>query len=46
MSSILKIDNLSHRYSGNWAIRDINLEISKTGVVGLLDPMVQESLPP
>lgn len=36
MSSILKIDNLSHRYSGNWAIRDINLEISKTGVVGLL----------
>lgn len=34
--SILKIDNLSHRYSTSWAIRDINLEINQTGVIGLL----------
>ncbi|MEC5145641.1 ABC transporter ATP-binding protein [Chitinophaga sp. 212800010-3] len=36
MSSILKIDRLSHKYSSAWAIRDINMEISQTGVVGLL----------
>jgi ABC-2 type transport system ATP-binding protein len=34
--SILKIENLSHRYSTSWAIRDINLEIDQTGVIGLL----------
>lgn len=34
--SILKIENLSHRYSTSWAIRDINLEINQTGVIGLL----------
>lgn len=34
--SILKIERLSHRYARSWAIRDINMEISKTGVVGLL----------
>ncbi len=33
----LKIEHLSHRYNGaNWAIRDINLEIAHTGIVGLL----------
>lgn len=36
MSSILKIEKLSHKYSTSWAIRDINLEISRPGVVGLL----------
>ena len=36
MSSILKIDRLSHRYGASWAIRDINIEINQTGVVGLL----------
>ncbi|WP_127132310.1 ABC transporter ATP-binding protein [Pseudoflavitalea rhizosphaerae] len=36
MSSILKVENLSHRYSSNWAIRDINLELEQTGIVGLL----------
>lgn len=36
MSSILKIEQLSHKYSSSWAIRDINLEINQTGVVGLL----------
>lgn len=34
--SIVKIERLSHRYSRTWAIRDINLEISQTGVLGLL----------
>jgi ABC-type multidrug transport system, ATPase component len=33
---ILKIENLSHKYSNAWAIRNINLEINKTGIVGLL----------
>lgn len=37
MSFILKTDNLSHRYSNaSWAIRNINLEIEQSGVVGLL----------
>lgn len=36
MSTILKIERLSHRYSSAWAVRDINLEITETGVVGLL----------
>lgn len=36
MNAILKVENLFHRYSGNWAVRDINFEISQTGVVGLL----------
>ncbi len=36
MSSILKIEGLSHKYSSAWAIRDINLEISQTGIIGLL----------
>lgn len=34
--SIVKIENLSHRYSSSWAIRDINLEISQYGIVGFL----------
>lgn len=34
--SIVSIENLSHRYSRNWAIRDINFEIEEVGVVGLL----------
>ncbi len=34
---IVRISHLSHRYNGgNWAIRDINIEINKTGIVGLL----------
>jgi ABC-2 type transport system ATP-binding protein len=33
---ILKIEHLSHRYSSSWAIRDINLEIYQTGILGLL----------
>lgn len=34
--SIVKVENLSHRYSVQWAIRDINFEITKNGVYGLL----------
>jgi len=34
--SIVRIEGLSHRYSTNWAIRDIDMEISQTGIVGLL----------
>jgi ABC-2 type transport system ATP-binding protein len=33
---IVKIEHLSHRYSNHWAIRDINMEIHQTGIVGLL----------
>ena len=34
--SILKIEHLYHRYSQQWAVEDINLEIGKRGVWGLL----------
>jgi ABC-2 type transport system ATP-binding protein len=33
---ILSIKNLSHRYNSSWAIRDINMEIGRTGILGLL----------
>ncbi|RZS74282.1 ABC transporter ATP-binding protein [Pseudobacter ginsenosidimutans] len=36
MSAILKIEHLSHRYSSSWAVRDLNIEIGQTGIVGLL----------
>lgn len=36
MNTVLKVENLSHRYSRDWAIRDISFEISETGVIGLL----------
>lgn len=34
--SIIKIEHLSHKYSSSWAIRDINMDIDHTGIVGLL----------
>ena len=34
--AIVKVENLSHRYSSQWAIQDINFEINQTGVLGLL----------
>lgn len=34
--SIVKVSNLSHRYNVQWAIKDINFEINRFGVVGLL----------
>ena len=33
---IVKVENLSHRYSVQWAVRDINFEILKNGIYGLL----------
>ena len=33
---IVKVEHLYHRYSTQWAIEDINLEIEGAGVVGLL----------
>ena len=34
--SIVKVEHLSHRYSIQWAIRDINFEIKNNGIYGLL----------
>jgi len=34
--SIAKIQNLSHRYSKDWAIRNINFDIKNRGILGLL----------
>lgn len=36
MPTILKVERLSHKYSSNWAIHDINFEIGQHGAVGLL----------
>jgi ABC-2 type transport system ATP-binding protein len=33
---IVQIEHLSHRYTRNWAIREINIEINQAGIVGLL----------
>lgn len=33
---ILSVEHLSHRYSSQWAIRDIDFRIERTGIVGLL----------
>jgi ABC-2 type transport system ATP-binding protein len=33
---IVKIEHLSHKYASSWAIRDINIEITQSGIVGLL----------
>lgn len=35
-TSIAKIKNLSHRYTKDWAIKDINFEIEESGILGLL----------
>ena len=35
-NSIVKVEHLSHRYSVQWAIRDINFEIKQRGIMGLL----------
>ena len=34
--SVVKVEHLSHRYSVQWAIRDINFEINTNGIYGLL----------
>ncbi|UII24722.1 ABC transporter ATP-binding protein [Fulvivirga maritima] len=34
--TIVKVEHLSHKYSRDWAIRDINFEIKDNGILGLL----------
>jgi ABC-2 type transport system ATP-binding protein len=36
MSSIVEVKNLSHRYSVQWAIQNINFEINQRGILGLV----------
>nr|WP_295874792.1 ABC transporter ATP-binding protein [uncultured Chitinophaga sp.] len=36
MTAILKIEGLSHRYTNRWALRNINVDITQYGVVGLV----------
>lgn len=33
---IVKVENLSHKYSSQWAIKDIDFKINQNGVIGLL----------
>ena len=33
---VLKVEHLSHRYSIQWAVRDISFEIPRRGIYGLL----------
>lgn len=35
-TSIAEVKNLSHRYSKDWAIKDINFEVFNRGILGLL----------
>ena len=35
-NSIVKVEHLSHRYTVQWAVKDINFEIQKQGIYGLL----------
>ena len=35
-NSIVKVEHLSHPYSVQWAIRDIDFEINQRGILGLL----------
>jgi ABC-2 type transport system ATP-binding protein len=34
--SIVKVTNLSHRYAVQWAVKDINFELTANGIYGLL----------
>ena len=36
MESIVKVGHLSHRYTVDWAIQDINFEVNRKGILGLL----------
>ncbi len=33
---IVKVENLAHRYSSQWAVKDINFELNQNGIYGLL----------
>ncbi len=32
----LKIENVSHKYTSQWAVKDVNFEIKNNGIIGLL----------
>ena len=32
MESIVKVEHLSHRYTVDWAIQDINFEVNRKGI--------------
>ena len=34
--AIVKVEHLSHRYSVQWAVKDISFEIPEKGIYGLL----------
>ncbi len=34
--SIVKVEHLSHRYTKDWAVKDLNFEIKENGILGLL----------
>ena len=34
--AIIKVEHLSHRYSIQWAVRDVSFEIPQRGIYGLL----------
>lgn len=34
--NIVRIEGLSHRYSKDWAVKDVSFEINKKGILGLL----------
>ena len=36
LESIVKVEGLSHRYAKHWAVSNVNIEIPRTGVIGLL----------
>ena len=36
--AIVKVENLSHRYSSQWAIQDISFEINQGDCVALIGP--------
>ena len=42
--SIVRVEHLSHRYSVDWAIRDINLEVKVKGFSVCWVPTVPVSL--
>ena len=35
-TSIVKVENLSHKYSVQWAVKDISFELTRNGIYGLL----------
>ncbi len=36
MKDLVRVENLSHRYSVQWAVKDVSFEIPDKGIYGLL----------